>query len=163
MRYWTVAGGLLSNADGLLLVANRRRDGRIDWSTPGGVVDEGESPLGALTREVEEETGLMVREWGQHSWTTEVEFVDLEMHLVAEVHVATAFEGALRFDDPDGIVTDGAFLPGGHVEERLVDSPPWVADPLREWMADPWADHRDYRYRAAGTTPASMRAERLDR
>ena len=88
MRNWVVAGGLITDDRGLLLVANRRRNGSIDWSTPGGVVDEGETVLGALTREVEEETGLFVAEWSRLCWTTEVEFPDLEMHLAVEVHLA---------------------------------------------------------------------------
>jgi 8-oxo-dGTP diphosphatase len=31
------------------------------WSTPGGRMEKGESPLEALAREVEEETGLVIR------------------------------------------------------------------------------------------------------
>ena len=63
MRRWQVAGGLLADRRGLLLVANRRRDGSVDWSTPGGVVDDGETPIVALGREVAEETGLIVDAW----------------------------------------------------------------------------------------------------
>ena len=39
MREWLVAGGLVESHDGLLLVQNRRRDGSLDWSPPGGVID----------------------------------------------------------------------------------------------------------------------------
>ena len=61
---WTVAGGLLETPDGVLLVRNLRRGGLEDWSTPGGVIDADDADLLAgLTREVEEETGLRVREW----------------------------------------------------------------------------------------------------
>ena len=72
MRRWKVAGGLLFEDDRVLLVANRRRNGSVDWSTPGGVVDEGETSLAALGREVTEETGLVVREWATLCWTVEV-------------------------------------------------------------------------------------------
>src|SRR5205823_11367271 len=41
VREWLVAGGLVENHDGLLLVQNRRRDGSLDWSPPGGVIDVG--------------------------------------------------------------------------------------------------------------------------
>ena len=41
MRRWTVGGALVLGPEGLLLVANRRKNGSIDWSTPGGVIDEG--------------------------------------------------------------------------------------------------------------------------
>ena len=40
----------------VLLVANRRHGNKVDWSLPGGLVDEGESYPEALTREVEEES-----------------------------------------------------------------------------------------------------------
>ena len=47
---WSVVSGLIENAGSLLLVANRRSNGSIDWSPPGGVVDPGEVALSALTR-----------------------------------------------------------------------------------------------------------------
>lgn len=161
MRQWKVAGGLISNADGLLLVANRRRDGRVDWSTPGGVVDEGETLLGALSREVHEETGLAVATWSQLCWTTEVHFVDLEMHLEVEVHLAAAYDGHLVVDDPDGIVVEAHFLDPATVHARLDGSPTWVAEPMRRWVDEPWSGCRQFEYRALGRAPAEMSAERI--
>ena len=62
MREWLVAGGLVERDDGrLLLVQNRRRDGSLDWTPPGGVIDHGETIHEGLAREVREETGLDVR------------------------------------------------------------------------------------------------------
>jgi 8-oxo-dGTP diphosphatase len=161
MRQWKVAGGLITNDDGLLLVANRRRDGRIDWSTPGGVVDEGETSLGALSREVQEETGLAVASWARLCWTTEVHFVDLEMHLEVEVHLAERYGGTLIIDDPDGIVVEATFLDAASVDTRLDTSPRWVAEPMRHWMSEPWSDSRHFEYRALGRSPAEMSAERV--
>ncbi len=61
---FTVAGALVESPEGLLLVRNVRRNGRTDWSTPGGVIDPTDATLRAgLAREVEEETGLRVTEW----------------------------------------------------------------------------------------------------
>ena len=55
---------LIETPAGVLLVRNQRRGGFEDWSTPGGVIDaEDADLLAGLTREVEEETGLVVREW----------------------------------------------------------------------------------------------------
>lgn len=162
MREWKVAGGLITRGTDTLLVANRRRDGRVDWSTPGGVVDEGETPLYALSREVQEETGLAVATWSRLCWTTEVSFVDLEMHLEVEVHLAAGYEGALSVDDPDGIVVEAHFLDAVTIHDRLDTAPPWVADPMREWLDDPWDERRHFGYRAMGRTPAEMTAQRLD-
>jgi 8-oxo-dGTP diphosphatase len=162
VRHWTVAGGLLADARGLLLVANRRRDGRVDWSTPGGVVDAGETFVEALGREVTEETGLVVETWQGPCWTVEVEFADLEMHLAVEVHQAIAFAGDLVLDDPDGIVTDAEFVSTAAADERLRSAPMWVAQPLAEWLRSPWDVARHFGYVAHGTNPASMRAERRD-
>jgi 8-oxo-dGTP diphosphatase len=161
MRQWKVAGGLITCAAGTLLVANRRRDGRIDWTTPGGVVDEGETPLIALSREVREETGLSVEHWARLCWTTEVEFVDLGMHLAVEVHLAAGFGGTIVLDDPDGIVVEARFLESAAIDERLDTSPTWVAEPMREWMSEPWEASRHFLYRALGRDPAEMTAERV--
>ena len=43
MRDWLVGGGIVTSERGLLLVQNRRRDGREDWTPPGGVIDPGET------------------------------------------------------------------------------------------------------------------------
>ena len=65
MRAWLVGGAIVEGPDGLLLVRNRRRNGALDWSPPGGVIDAGESVLEGLTREVEEETGLTRHQLGR--------------------------------------------------------------------------------------------------
>ena len=44
MRDWVVGGALILSDEGVLLVQNRRRNGSHDWTPPGGVIDEGETP-----------------------------------------------------------------------------------------------------------------------
>ncbi len=160
MRYWSVVSGLVADERGLLLVANKRRGGSVDWSTPGGVVDEGETSVGALTREITEETGLSVSEWGSLAWTVEVDFVDLAMHLDVEVHAAESFDGSIALEDPDGIVTAVEFMSGNAALERLEASPLWVSEPLRSWIVAPWESTCHFAYLAHGTNPATMSAER---
>ena len=96
-REWTVVGGLLvigSEVDGgseeILLVANRRRGGAVEWTPPGGVVDPGEVPLDALTREVVEETGLEVGGWTGPCYRVRVDFPDREMMLDVVVYRAVS-------------------------------------------------------------------------
>jgi ADP-ribose pyrophosphatase YjhB (NUDIX family) len=55
-------GAVVHDAEGRLLLIRRGREpGRGSWSVPGGRVEPGETPEGAVEREVLEETGLRVR------------------------------------------------------------------------------------------------------
>jgi 8-oxo-dGTP diphosphatase len=114
VRDWVVGGALILSDEGgatnVLLVQNRRRNGSHDWTPPGGVIDEGESLLEGLTREVEEETGLRVTEWAGPVYEVRCEAPDMGWRLRVEAHVAVAYEGELHVDDPDGIVVDARFV-----------------------------------------------------
>jgi 8-oxo-dGTP diphosphatase len=159
MRRWRVAGAILQDDRGLLLVANRRRNGSIDWTPPGGVIDDGETVLGALSREVTEETGLVVSGWSAPVYEVEVDFRELDMHLRVTVHQAIGWAGDLSIDDPDGIVVDARFIPLGEVD--LTKSPLWVAEPVADWLTAPWEAVRGYTYRVTGTDAASYEVLRL--
>ena len=50
------ACGLVRRADGKVLLVNNPRRG---WEFPGGVIEQGESPLDALRREIFEESGVV--------------------------------------------------------------------------------------------------------
>ena len=158
-----MASGLVETAEGLLLVQNRRRDGRLDWSPPGGVVEvaDGESVVDGLTREVEEETGLVVTEWEGPLWEVEAEAEGMGWRLRVEVHRAVAFTGDLRVDDPDGIVVDARFVAGEACAAQLMDT--WLPthEPLAAWLAERFTEPRAYRYRVEGADRASMVVVRL--
>ena len=122
MRDWLVGGALIESPEGLLLVQNRRRDGSHDWSTPGGVIEEGEDLLAGLAREVEEETGLVVTEWAGPVYEVLIVAPEMGWRLRVEAHLAVAFEGELTVADPDGIVVDAA-LRGGERRTKLICRP----------------------------------------
>ncbi|MFN8302030.1 MAG: NUDIX domain-containing protein [Saprospiraceae bacterium] len=60
------AGGLVTNADGQLLVFFRRGS----WDLPKGKIDPGETPEDAAVREVREETGLQQIKLGKPAGVT---------------------------------------------------------------------------------------------
>lgn len=152
-----VAGAVIEGPEGLLLVQNRRHDGRVDWTPPGGVVDEGESLIDGLTREVTEETGLVVGAWRGPLWEIEAEAPDLGWTLRVEVHQAVEFVGELMISDPDGIVVDATFADDELCHGHLERSPVWVREPLGAWLGERWTDTRSFRYRIHGTDPRTLR------
>ena len=137
------------NDDKLLLVQNRRRNGSHDWSTPGGVVDEGETVIEGLTREVAEETGLVVQGWSPKLYGIYVDFADAEMTMEVHAHMATSFTGELTVDDPDGIVVQADFYDPAQVQVQLAESPVWVREPLGDWLHT--REPQEFRYRVTGS------------
>ena len=164
MREWLVAGALVEAPDGVLLVRNRRRGGSSDWSTPGGVIDDDDATvLAGLTREVEEETGLVVSHWEGPIYEVRAVAVDLGWSMRAEVHRAVEYAGELRVADPDGIVVEAAFLAPGECAARLAAAGArWVHEPLSDWLAERWGpdDARDYRYDVRGSSRESLDVRR---
>jgi len=165
MRDWVVGGALILSGDGLLLVRNRRRNGTLDWTPPGGVIDDGESVVDGLTREVEEETGLRVTEWRGPVYEVRCTAPDLGWRLRVEAHLALAYEGELRIDDPDGIVVEARFVDVAACDELVAGAHPWVCEPLGEWLRERWADDlpRPYGFHVAGREPGEMVVTRAER
>ena len=153
----------MESPEGLLLVQNRRRDGSLDWSPPGGVVEvgDGESVRDGLTREVEEETGIRVTEWVGPVYEVEAVAEGMGWTMRVEVHRAVAFEGDIRIDDPDGIVVDARFVDVGSCGTHLEGCHPWVREPLGAWLAERWDDNRSYRYRVDGSDRQALSVVRL--
>lgn len=150
-RRWLVGGGIVTSEAGVLLVQNRRRDGRLDWSPPGGVIDPGETLLGGLTREVAEETGLVVSAWEGPAYEIRAVAPDMGWELTVEAHVAVEVSGSLGAEDPDGIVVAARYLAVEECPPLLDAAPRWVAEPLLDWLADRAAAPRTYAYRVDGT------------
>ncbi|CAN5773295.1 hypothetical protein BH24ACT3_BH24ACT3_13700 [soil metagenome] len=160
MREWLVGGAVIEGPEGVLLVRNRRRNGSHDWSTPGGVIDPGETLLEGLTREVAEETGLVVTGWEGPIYAISAEAPDLGWRLRVEVHRATGYEGYLVVDDPDGIVVEARFVSPDACVTHLDACQQWVREPLSEWIADRFTERRDYGYRVLGADVATLAVHR---
>ncbi|MGF1600152.1 MAG: NUDIX domain-containing protein [Acidimicrobiales bacterium] len=161
LRHWEVAGGIIVRDDNVLLVKNERPGGLIDWSTPGGVVDAGENAIEGLTREVAEETGLVVARWQGPLYRVEVVAPDAGFHLRVEAHLGLEFSGDIVVDDPDGIVVDVAFVRRSEVGRRLDGALPWVVEPLLAHLVEGVDDGRLFQYRMTGARRHDRRVERL--
>lgn len=151
------------DGDRVLLVGNRRRNGSVDWTPPGGVIEihEGEELLDGLGREVEEETGLRVTEWAGPLYSVTAEAPGLGWKLRAEVHLALAWDGELAVDDPDGIVVDARFVDVRGCDGLLDGCHPWVREPLSDWLAQRWDVERSFGYLVDGADIASLTVTRV--
>lgn len=86
---------LLRDADRILLQKRVKKDW-IGWATPGGHIEPGESIVGAVVREMCEETGLTVKNprlCGVKHWPIE------GGRYIVFLFVADEFEGELRSSD----------------------------------------------------------------
>lgn len=153
---------MIEGPEGVLLVRNRRRGGRVDWSPPGGVIDSGEGVVEGLSREVAEETGLAVACWNGPLYEIDCEAPGLGWHLRVVAFGAAHPGGELSFCDPDGIVETGAFYAHEACVEQLVAAPPWVREPLVEFLVDRWEGTRRFNYLIEGTRLDALRVTRLD-
>lgn len=150
LRHWQVAGGVIIDEERVLLVKNLRQGGAIEWTTPGGVIDPGETALEGLTREVEEETGLVVSRWQGPLYRVEVVAPDAGFVLRVEAHLGLAVDGQLVVDDPDGIVIDAHYVERAEVGSRLESAQPWVVEPLLAHLHEGIDDGRTFRYHMTG-------------
>ena len=135
MRSFRVGGGLVVVDGQLLLAANRRRQGHLEWTPPGGVIEDDETITAGITREVLEETGLLVPEWtGGRHYTVTVDAPDMGWQMTVESWFSASADGVIALNDPDRIVEHVEFVDLAHVDALLADSPAWVRVPIMAWL-----------------------------
>lgn len=60
-----LAGCVIEDKDGKVLLIHRNTPNRKQWETPGGKIEEGENPIFAAKREVKEELDIEVEITGE--------------------------------------------------------------------------------------------------
>jgi len=92
-----VAAAALVRSDGRLLLAQRPKGKAMAglWEFPGGKVEAGESPQGALVRELQEELGLIVREADMASFSFASHAYE-RFHLLMPVFMIRQWEGEIE-------------------------------------------------------------------
>lgn len=166
MRNWVVGGALIPRVggveiNGLVLVGNRRRDGSIEWTPPGGVIDPGESIRQGLTREVFEETGFTVSGWADLRYSVIVEAPQLGWRLRVEAWEAADVIGDIVVADPDGIVEEVRQVAGTEAPALLASSPQWVHVPVGDWLNGLLHATGSFHFRVIGTDRSTSRVERI--
>lgn len=133
MREWSVGGALIRHGTGLVMVANQRRDGSVDWTPPGGVIDQGESVQEGLAREVLEETGLVVQQFHGLAYRVEVCAPGLGWLMRVEAWEVEA-DGDIAIADPDGIVQHVRRMERDEATTHIATGAPWIHVPIGEWL-----------------------------
>ena len=152
---------MLFQGDNILMVNNSRRGGRTDWSTPGGVIGEGETVIEGLTREVREETGLAVTGWSGLAYTVRVKAPDMDWDLKVEVHLANGHEGQIVIDDPDGIVIAAEWVHLKDLPVLLNGQHPWLSEPLLEFLDKQVEPGHAFSYSVSGRDINNLDVQRL--
>lgn len=129
---WVEAGGEI-----LLVHQQGPQDPAPAWGLPGGRVEPGETLLGALERELREETGLILsHNSASLLYVTEVWDEADAMHLVAFTFRCAVEADQQPINDPDGVILEARFMRMDEAAERVgvVDYPP-MRDPIVGWLS----------------------------
>jgi 8-oxo-dGTP diphosphatase len=145
----TVTCAIVRRLDAVLLVM--QSNGVLDfWLTPGGRTEPGELVVDALRREIQEETGLEIREIGPLVYVMQRRNAE-GVRLTVLTFEASVGPGEPRPADPDGLIMDVAFVEVGRARE-LIERLPWayVREPLLAYLNNRYAAGELWRYTVDG-------------
>lgn len=124
--------------DGRLLCARHEKEGEAYRVLPGGHVEPGETVWEALVRELDEETGVTVREG--RLWAVG-EFVRPGRHVLDLAFLVTASDGEASLgSDPDALDHPATLTGLDWVDRSAFESGPFRPSTLRRRLIDVWDD-----------------------
>jgi 8-oxo-dGTP diphosphatase len=121
-----IAAAVIEQDDKILLIQQKGElDSEPSWALPGGVVKAGEMLNQALSREIQEETGLNQITPGSLLYVTQIENPSGQSRTIAFVFSVTHWQGELQPNDPDDLILGAAFLPIEEAIDKLSRNP-WL-------------------------------------
>jgi 8-oxo-dGTP diphosphatase len=131
MQYFHVAAGILQDPAGRILISERLCDGPFNglWEFPGGKINDGESAVEALHRELAEELGIDVTA-SQAFMDLHHEYPDRTVDL--EFFMVTGWQG-----EPRGLEGQGIrwIAPGDLDPSELLPADAPVVDALQQMLS----------------------------
>jgi 8-oxo-dGTP diphosphatase len=132
-----IASAIIRRSDEILMVLQAGPGEEPVWTVPGGALDDGELITETLTREILEETGLEIEVPARVAFVVQIDNRRLEqLHASrgpGNGYLATvwtfdveAWSGELAPRDPDGHVSEAAWVPLAEAAERIRHVP-WLA------------------------------------
>jgi 8-oxo-dGTP diphosphatase len=102
--------GILRCGDDILMVRQAGPGEEPVWTVPGGRAEPGELAAEALVREVREETGVHVDNPGRVAFLVQVDNRQDDWLATVWTFDVAAWSGEIAVDDPDGFVSEAAWV-----------------------------------------------------
>jgi 8-oxo-dGTP diphosphatase len=118
-----IVTALVRRGGELLMVRQAGLGEEPAWSVPGGRVEPGELATEALERELAEETGVRVLDPGTLAFTAQIDNRRDGWYAVVFTWEVAAWDGVIAPNDPDGFVSEAAFMPLAEAIEHLAALP----------------------------------------